>query len=49
MTDNPHMTSAYTPLVLPTITTVDGSAMTVNHVDSISTPNLSVSDVFLCS
>jgi hypothetical protein len=46
MTDNPHLTSAYTPPVLPTITTADGSAMTVSHVDSISTPNLSVSDVF---
>jgi hypothetical protein len=46
MTDNPHLTSAYTPLVLPTITTADGSAMTVSHVGSISTPNLSVSNVF---
>uniref|UniRef100_A0A2N9GQI4 Reverse transcriptase Ty1/copia-type domain-containing protein n=1 Tax=Fagus sylvatica TaxID=28930 RepID=A0A2N9GQI4_FAGSY len=44
MTDNPHLTSAHTPPVLPTITTADGSAMTVNHVGSISTPNLSVSD-----
>uniref|UniRef100_A0A2N9F2K6 Integrase catalytic domain-containing protein n=1 Tax=Fagus sylvatica TaxID=28930 RepID=A0A2N9F2K6_FAGSY len=46
MTDNPHLTSAHTPPVLPTITTADGSAMTVSHVGSISTPNLSVSDVF---
>jgi hypothetical protein len=46
MTDNPHLTSAHTPPVLPTITTVDGSAMTVSHVGSISTPNLSISDVF---
>jgi hypothetical protein len=46
MTDNPHLTSAYTPPVLPTITTVDGSVMTVSHIGSISTPNLSVSDVF---
>jgi hypothetical protein len=46
MTDNPHLTSAHTPLVLPTITTANGSAMTVSHVGSISTPNLSVSDVF---
>uniref|UniRef100_A0A2N9H4U3 Retrovirus-related Pol polyprotein from transposon TNT 1-94-like beta-barrel domain-containing protein n=1 Tax=Fagus sylvatica TaxID=28930 RepID=A0A2N9H4U3_FAGSY len=46
MTDNPHLTSAYTPPVLPTITTADGSAMTVSHVGSISTPNLSISDVF---
>uniref|UniRef100_A0A2N9FGK5 Reverse transcriptase Ty1/copia-type domain-containing protein n=1 Tax=Fagus sylvatica TaxID=28930 RepID=A0A2N9FGK5_FAGSY len=44
MTDNPHLTSAHTPPVLPTITTADGSAMTVSHVGSISTPNLSVSD-----
>uniref|UniRef100_A0A2N9FIM9 Reverse transcriptase Ty1/copia-type domain-containing protein n=1 Tax=Fagus sylvatica TaxID=28930 RepID=A0A2N9FIM9_FAGSY len=28
MTDTPHLTSAHTPLVLPTITTADGSAMT---------------------
>uniref|UniRef100_A0A2N9F943 Integrase catalytic domain-containing protein n=1 Tax=Fagus sylvatica TaxID=28930 RepID=A0A2N9F943_FAGSY len=46
MTDNPHLTSAHTPSVLPTITTADGSAMTVSHVGSISTPNLSISDVF---
>uniref|UniRef100_A0A2N9HLJ3 Integrase catalytic domain-containing protein n=1 Tax=Fagus sylvatica TaxID=28930 RepID=A0A2N9HLJ3_FAGSY len=39
-------TSADTSPVLPTITTVDGSAMTVSHVGSISTPNLSISDVF---
>jgi hypothetical protein len=41
-----HIELAYTPPVLPTITTADGSAMTVSHVGSISTPNLSVSDVF---
>uniref|UniRef100_A0A2N9IW51 Integrase catalytic domain-containing protein n=1 Tax=Fagus sylvatica TaxID=28930 RepID=A0A2N9IW51_FAGSY len=46
MTDNPHLASAHTPPVLPTITTADGSAMTVSHVGSISTPNLSISDVF---
>ena len=46
MTDNPHLTSAYTLPVLSTINTADGSAMTVSHVGSISTPNLSVSDVF---
>uniref|UniRef100_A0A2N9HDD0 Integrase catalytic domain-containing protein n=1 Tax=Fagus sylvatica TaxID=28930 RepID=A0A2N9HDD0_FAGSY len=47
MTDNPpHLTSAHTSPVLPTITTADGSAMTVSHVGSISTPNLSVSDAF---
>jgi hypothetical protein len=46
MTDNPHLTSAHTPPVLPTITTANGSAMTVSYVDSISTPNLSVSNVF---
>uniref|UniRef100_A0A2N9EUN8 Integrase catalytic domain-containing protein n=1 Tax=Fagus sylvatica TaxID=28930 RepID=A0A2N9EUN8_FAGSY len=46
MTDNPHLTSAHTPPVLPTITTTDGSAMTVSHVGSISTPNLSIFDVF---
>uniref|UniRef100_A0A2N9J2F8 Integrase catalytic domain-containing protein n=1 Tax=Fagus sylvatica TaxID=28930 RepID=A0A2N9J2F8_FAGSY len=46
MTDNPHLTSAHTPPVLPTITTADGSAMTVSHVGSISIPNLSISDVF---
>uniref|UniRef100_A0A2N9J981 Integrase catalytic domain-containing protein n=1 Tax=Fagus sylvatica TaxID=28930 RepID=A0A2N9J981_FAGSY len=46
MTDNLHLTSAHTPPVLPTITTADGSAMTVSHVGSISTPNLSISDVF---
>uniref|UniRef100_A0A2N9J4W0 Reverse transcriptase Ty1/copia-type domain-containing protein n=1 Tax=Fagus sylvatica TaxID=28930 RepID=A0A2N9J4W0_FAGSY len=46
MTDNPHLTSAHTPPILPTITTTDGSAMTVSHVGSISTPNLSISDVF---
>jgi hypothetical protein len=46
MTDNPHLTSAHTPPILPTITTADSSAMTVSHVGSISTPNLSVFDVF---
>ena len=46
MTDNLHLTSAHIPLVLPTITTADGSAMTVSHVGSISTLNLSISDVF---
>ena len=43
MTDNSHLTSAHTPPVLPTITTIDGSAMTVS---SISTPNLFVFNVF---
>ena len=47
MTDNSHLTSAHTPPVLPTITTADGSAMTVSHVGSISTPNLYVSDFFV--
>ena len=47
MTDNPYLTNAHTPLVLPTITTADGSTMTVSHVGSISTPNLSVSDFFV--
>jgi hypothetical protein len=46
MMDNPHLISVYTPPVLPTITIADGSAITVSHVDSISTPNLSVSNVF---
>ena len=46
MSDNPHLTSTHTPPILPTITTANGSAMTVNHVGFISTPNLSVSDVF---
>ena len=46
ITDNSHLTGAYTPLILPTITTADGSAMTVSYVGSISTPNLSVSNVF---
>ena len=46
MTDNPHLTSAHTPPVLPTITTADGSAMTVSHVGSISTPNLSIFNIF---
>ena len=46
MTDNPHLTSAHIPPVLPTITTADGSAMTISHVGSISTPNLFVSDVY---
>uniref|UniRef100_A0A2N9HG58 Integrase catalytic domain-containing protein n=1 Tax=Fagus sylvatica TaxID=28930 RepID=A0A2N9HG58_FAGSY len=49
MTDNPHITSAHTSPVLPTITTADGSAITVSHVGSISTPTLSVSDVFCVS
>ena len=49
MTDNPHLTSAYTPPVLPTITTTDGHTITVSHVGSISTPNLSVSHVFCVS
>jgi hypothetical protein len=46
MTDNPHLTSAHIPSVSPTITIADGSTMTISHVGSISTPNLSVSDVF---
>uniref|UniRef100_A0A2N9JBG9 Reverse transcriptase Ty1/copia-type domain-containing protein n=1 Tax=Fagus sylvatica TaxID=28930 RepID=A0A2N9JBG9_FAGSY len=29
MTDNPHLTSAYTPPILPIITTIDGSTMTI--------------------
>jgi hypothetical protein len=44
--DNPHLTSVHTPPVLPTVTTANGSAMTVNHVSSISTLNLSIFDVF---
>ena len=46
---NPHLKNAYTPPNLPTITITDGSAMIVSHVDSISTHNLYVFDVFLCS
>jgi hypothetical protein len=46
MTDNPHLISAHTPPILPIITTADGFAMTVSHVGSISTPNLSISDFF---
>ena len=46
MTNNPHLINAYTPPILPTITTADSSAMTVSHVGSIFTPNLSISYVF---
>uniref|UniRef100_A0A2N9HJ90 Integrase catalytic domain-containing protein n=1 Tax=Fagus sylvatica TaxID=28930 RepID=A0A2N9HJ90_FAGSY len=35
MTDNPHLTSAHTPPVLPTITTADGSAMTDSRTGQI--------------
>uniref|UniRef100_A0A2N9HM41 Reverse transcriptase Ty1/copia-type domain-containing protein n=1 Tax=Fagus sylvatica TaxID=28930 RepID=A0A2N9HM41_FAGSY len=35
MTDNPHLTSAHTPPVLPTITTADGSAMTDSQTGQI--------------
>uniref|UniRef100_A0A2N9IAW0 Reverse transcriptase Ty1/copia-type domain-containing protein n=1 Tax=Fagus sylvatica TaxID=28930 RepID=A0A2N9IAW0_FAGSY len=35
MTDNPHLTSAHTPPVLPTITTADGSAMTDSRTRQI--------------
>uniref|UniRef100_A0A2N9J336 Reverse transcriptase Ty1/copia-type domain-containing protein n=1 Tax=Fagus sylvatica TaxID=28930 RepID=A0A2N9J336_FAGSY len=34
--DNPHLISAYTPLVLPTITTVNGSAMTDSRTGQIT-------------
>uniref|UniRef100_A0A2N9EXF5 Reverse transcriptase Ty1/copia-type domain-containing protein n=1 Tax=Fagus sylvatica TaxID=28930 RepID=A0A2N9EXF5_FAGSY len=44
MTDNLHFTSAYILPILPTITIADGSAMTISHVGSISTSNLSVFD-----
>ena len=47
MTDNPHLTSAHTPPVLPTIIIADGSAMTISHVGYISTLNLSVFDFFM--
>ena len=46
MTINPHLKASYTPPTLPTITTANGSAITVNHVGFISTPNLFVSNVF---
>ena len=49
MTDNPHLITAHTPPILPTITTADGSAMTVSHVSSISIPNLSISNAFCVS
>uniref|UniRef100_A0A2N9I753 Integrase catalytic domain-containing protein n=1 Tax=Fagus sylvatica TaxID=28930 RepID=A0A2N9I753_FAGSY len=35
MTDNPHLTSAHTPPILPTITTADGSAMTDSRTGQI--------------
>uniref|UniRef100_A0A2N9IRX0 Integrase catalytic domain-containing protein n=1 Tax=Fagus sylvatica TaxID=28930 RepID=A0A2N9IRX0_FAGSY len=35
MTDNPHLISAHTPPVLPTITTADGSAMTDSRMGQI--------------
>ena len=47
MTDNPHLTNAYTPFTLPIVITANGFTMTVNHVGSISTLNLFVFDV-LC-
>uniref|UniRef100_A0A2N9HRZ2 Integrase catalytic domain-containing protein n=1 Tax=Fagus sylvatica TaxID=28930 RepID=A0A2N9HRZ2_FAGSY len=46
---NPALSVTPVPTLLLSyllITTADGSAMTVSHVGSISTPNLSVSDVF---
>ena len=46
MTVNPHLTASYNTLTLPTITTTNGSAITVNHVGSISSPILFVSNVF---
>uniref|UniRef100_A0A2N9EQA9 Integrase catalytic domain-containing protein n=1 Tax=Fagus sylvatica TaxID=28930 RepID=A0A2N9EQA9_FAGSY len=35
LTDNPHLTSAHTPPVLPTITTADGSTMTDSRTGQI--------------
>jgi hypothetical protein len=46
MTVNPHLKASYTPPTLLTITIANGSTITVNHVSSISTPNLFVSNVF---
>jgi hypothetical protein len=45
MTVNPHLKASYTPPTLPT-TIANGFAIIVNHVSSISTPNLFVSNVF---
>ena len=46
MSSSPNVIPSHTPSSLPTIYTVNGSSMHVSHQGTISTPNLSVSNVY---
>ena len=46
MTSSPVVVSSHTSTSLPTIYTTNGSPMHVSHLDNVSTPALSVSNVY---
>ena len=46
MSSSPDVIPSHTPSSLPTIYTANGSSMHVSHQGTISTPNLSVSNVY---
>ena len=46
MSSSPNVIPSHTPSSLPTIYTANGSSMHVSHQGTISTPNLSVSNVY---
>ena len=46
MTSSPNVVSSHTSTPLPTIYTANGSPMHVSHLGNVSTPTLSVSNVY---
>ena len=46
MTSSPHVVPSHTSTSVPTIYTANGSLMHVCHLDNVSTPALSVSNVY---
>ena len=46
MTSSPIIVSSHTSISLPTIYTANGSPMHVSHLGNVSTPTLSVSNVY---
>ena len=46
MTSSPDVASSHTSTSLPTIYTANGSPMHFSHLDNVSTPTLSISNVY---
>ena len=46
MTSSPNVVPSHTSTPLPTIYTANGSPMHISHLGNVSTPSLSVSNVY---